>query len=695
MKLGKLIAQIVKFGIVGFIAFCIDYGIFLALTYLFGVNYLVAAAISFLVSTVFNYAASMRYVFQGKETQTAMQQFTIFFVLSVFGLVLNQIFLWACVDVCSIAEWAGKLVATALVMVYNFITRKIFLEQHDTPSKAHAPKGTTNPTAAQASASAAKGMSATAATPAPESTSKPTSAPAPAPASTPAPHRTRTAAVYAIVVVLSCVAVFFINLPTHDFSGYYEPFKHESFLHVLDNNQYAYQARALSEGHAYLDLPVDEHLTQLANPYSFQDRCEMIQTYGCDVYWDYAYYDGHYYCYFGVVPAALVYLPYLLVTGTDLSTPDAVLFLSLLMCVALAVMVWQLGSWFYRRRPPLFALVAGYLLVWLASNVSYLAFVSRFYSVPILASLIVTALGLTCWFKAKRAYTEQAQIEAHLVAQPTVWLALGAFFMVMNFGCRPQFLLACFLAFPLFWGEIFKRRLLFSRTGLAPSAAIVAAILVCLAPLLYYNYIRFGSPLNGGSHYNLTGFDMQNYVQAKKTTVRCMYYYLLQLPDFARTFPWIRTTAMEFPYGWVPSEPMYGGVFFLMPLLLFIFASPWIRLDKSMPGVRFFRAAVCVIALVVLVVDIRNAGVTRRYFADFLFLASIVCTVNIWQLLKGWGQNAQQQTRARVLKGVVVAALAYSLLLTACIVVEPSQYDSIAACNPELYTQIAGVFGAS
>lgn len=131
MKLGKLIAQIVKFGIVGFIAFCIDYGIFLVLTYLFGVNYLVAAAISFLVSTVFNYTASMRYVFQGKETQTAMQQFAIFFVLSVIGLVLNQIFLWACVDICAIAEWAGKLIATALVMVYNFITRKIFLEQRD------------------------------------------------------------------------------------------------------------------------------------------------------------------------------------------------------------------------------------------------------------------------------------------------------------------------------------------------------------------------------------------------------------------------------------------------------------------------------------------------------------------------------------------------------------------------------------
>ena len=130
MKLKQLIAQIIKFGIVGIIAFCIDYGIFLVLTYAFNVNYLIAGAVAFIVSTIFNYSASMRYVFQGKETQTAMQQFTIFVVLSVLGLGLNQVFLWIFVDMCHIAEWLSKLIATALVMVYNFITRKIFLEEH-------------------------------------------------------------------------------------------------------------------------------------------------------------------------------------------------------------------------------------------------------------------------------------------------------------------------------------------------------------------------------------------------------------------------------------------------------------------------------------------------------------------------------------------------------------------------------------
>ena len=61
--MGKLVQQFMKFGVVGVIAFVIDYGLMVALTELAGVNYLIV-----------------------------------------------------------------KIVATAIVMVYNFVTRKIFLD---------------------------------------------------------------------------------------------------------------------------------------------------------------------------------------------------------------------------------------------------------------------------------------------------------------------------------------------------------------------------------------------------------------------------------------------------------------------------------------------------------------------------------------------------------------------------------------
>ncbi|MEI3377316.1 MAG: GtrA family protein [Coriobacteriales bacterium] len=126
--LRELTVQFAKFGVVGVIAFFIDYGLFLLMDYVFGVNYLVASAVSFTIATIFNFVASMRYVFAGKEGQTRTQQFVIFFVLSLVGLGLNQLILWACVDLLALLAWVGKLVATVLVMLFNFVTRKVFLE---------------------------------------------------------------------------------------------------------------------------------------------------------------------------------------------------------------------------------------------------------------------------------------------------------------------------------------------------------------------------------------------------------------------------------------------------------------------------------------------------------------------------------------------------------------------------------------
>ena len=69
-------------------------------------------------------------------------EFIIFIILSVIGLGLNQLIIWVCtVPIYSNIVWiqklfgynlaytAAKVIATAIVMVYNFITRKIFLEK--------------------------------------------------------------------------------------------------------------------------------------------------------------------------------------------------------------------------------------------------------------------------------------------------------------------------------------------------------------------------------------------------------------------------------------------------------------------------------------------------------------------------------------------------------------------------------------
>ena len=63
----KLIEQIMKFGVVGVIAFVIDFGVMVFLTEVFGIDPVISATVSFIISVIFNYAASMRYVFSHRE----------------------------------------------------------------------------------------------------------------------------------------------------------------------------------------------------------------------------------------------------------------------------------------------------------------------------------------------------------------------------------------------------------------------------------------------------------------------------------------------------------------------------------------------------------------------------------------------------------------------------------------------------
>ncbi|MBE6465458.1 MAG: GtrA family protein [Eggerthellaceae bacterium] len=131
----KLIAQFMKFGVVGVIAFVIDYGLLALLTEVFSVNYLVSATISFTVSVIFNYIASMRYVFTHKEDMSRRREFVIFVILSVIGLLINNLCMWAGVELAGIHYLITKIVATAIVMVWNFVTRKIFLDAGDAPQE--------------------------------------------------------------------------------------------------------------------------------------------------------------------------------------------------------------------------------------------------------------------------------------------------------------------------------------------------------------------------------------------------------------------------------------------------------------------------------------------------------------------------------------------------------------------------------
>ena len=102
----KLIEQILKFGVVGVVCFGIDFVITLVVAAIcrnLGMATSPAALFGafwgFTISVIINYILSMKFVFVRKENMDRRKEFVIFVILSLFGLLLNELIIWFCVDV--------------------------------------------------------------------------------------------------------------------------------------------------------------------------------------------------------------------------------------------------------------------------------------------------------------------------------------------------------------------------------------------------------------------------------------------------------------------------------------------------------------------------------------------------------------------------------------------------------------------
>lgn len=138
----QLIAQILKFGVVGFFCFLIDFGITTGLTNFFGVHYLISKFLGFVISALVNYILSLKFVFTHKKEMDKKKEFTVFLILSSIGLLINEAIMYLCIDVVYVGNEyllahisqdlmvsISAIIATGVVMVYNFISRKLFLER--------------------------------------------------------------------------------------------------------------------------------------------------------------------------------------------------------------------------------------------------------------------------------------------------------------------------------------------------------------------------------------------------------------------------------------------------------------------------------------------------------------------------------------------------------------------------------------
>lgn len=120
----RLGAQLLRYTGVGGAAFLVDLAVLLALVWA-GIHYLLANVAAFLLANLVNFLAAQAYVFRnGARIDSIWTAYLAVLSISIAGLGLNTLLLYAAVDWLAMSLVPAKIGATLLVLLWNFDARR-------------------------------------------------------------------------------------------------------------------------------------------------------------------------------------------------------------------------------------------------------------------------------------------------------------------------------------------------------------------------------------------------------------------------------------------------------------------------------------------------------------------------------------------------------------------------------------------
>lgn len=441
-----------------------------------------------------------------------------------------------------------------------------------------------------------------------------------------------------VLSILFCLffSLFFANINSQ---YYYRNYK----------TQYHDLVEAFLNGHTYLDEAPAEALATMDNPYDTRFRDEVLREAGESYRLDWAYYNNKYYVYFGVVPVLLTFLPYYVITGSHLSVTIAISIFGIMYIVGCFALLWVLFKRKFSESPfVLYLLSCGMLLF--CSGMFYAFRGPAFYGLPILAAAAFAVWGIYFWYAA--IDDKNHRIILYKVLAGSLCVSLTA-------GCRPQFLVIMVIAFFIYREYIFDKAYLISKKGIKLLISGILPILLVAIGIMCYNAMRFGSPLDFGSNYNLTSNDMTHRGWHWDRTFLGIYMYLFDPTKISAVFPFIldsiKSMKDSIPFtnymGATIFEGNFGGIVFNHPILFLPFLSVPLRkyCEKNTYRIScFFLFS----AVIVLVVDTQMAGLVGRYLMDFGWL---LCFASILLFLSVEKNSGNDTLKAFIRTGILLS----------------------------------------
>lgn len=123
----KMIRQFVSYVIVGGTATIVEWVLFYIFEHAFSLNYLLNTAISFALATAANWALGRLLTFRNADAGSRTKELVSIYAVSVIGLLANLGLMYLFVQVLGINSMLSKVMATAIVFIWNFLSRKLLI----------------------------------------------------------------------------------------------------------------------------------------------------------------------------------------------------------------------------------------------------------------------------------------------------------------------------------------------------------------------------------------------------------------------------------------------------------------------------------------------------------------------------------------------------------------------------------------
>ena len=413
-----------------------------------------------------------------------------------------------------------------------------------------------------------------------------------------------------VLIIISLIFVFSVFASSHNI-----------YLNTIETPgtsryQYHHYANSIIHGRLSLDLEVTDELAQLDNPYDSYNRLDKIGARGDKYYWDYAYYKGKYYSYFGVIPCLLLYVPYELITGGILRNFIALSITVTFYSIGVFYLYYQLFKKYFKKTSlPWYLMISMFSII--SAGTVFALSASGFYSIPIIFGLALAHLGVGLWLKS-------TFVDKHKL----FYVSLGSLLISLIAGCRPQLLITLFFAIPIFLVDYKKDRLALKKYSFKQYIAFAMPIIIIAIMTMTYNYVRFDSPFNFGASYNLTTNDMRHRGIKLDRTFLGYYEFLLKPTKVKNDFPFLESYRVDTSYkGITISEPMYGGYLFINAVMI-CSLFPWLFKKCIKDKELNWYLYICLLDILIIVfADTQLAGILPRYMLDFGWLFSLSTTI--------------------------------------------------------------------